>query len=351
MKNGRIQIADRVVGAGSPCLVIAEAGVNHNGDKDTAMALVDAAAGAGADAVKFQTFRTDSLVTRWAPKAAYQRKTTRESESQYEMLRRLELPGGVYRELASHCRDLGILFLSTPFDAQSADLLQEIGVPAFKVPSGEVTNLPLLRHIGSKGKPVILSTGMADIGEVSRAVETLEEAGSRDMVILHCVSSYPAQPDEMNLRAMDTLRQAFGYPVGLSDHTLGFEISLAAVALGAAVLEKHFTLDRNLPGPDHGASLEPEELASMVKAVRKVEAALGSGLKEPSAAERDTARSVRKSLVAAQFIAAGTILEGDMIAVRRPGTGLPPARLPDLIGRKALVDIQEGQLLAEEMVQ
>jgi len=345
-----VLIADRAIGPGQPCFIIAEAGVNHNGDPGMARALVDAAVHAGADVVKFQTFRAVDLVTEWAPKAPYQLERTDAGESQFEMLRQLELSEEVHRDLIRYCQDQGIIFLSTPFDPGSADLLEDLGLPAYKIPSGEVTNLPFIRHIGSKGKPVILSTGMSDLQEVSQAVEVLEETGNADIVLLHCVSSYPTRPEDMNLRAMETLRQTFRYPAGLSDHTSCIEIPIAAVAMGASVLEKHFTLDKSLPGPDHQASLDSEELALMVASVRKVESAMGTGRKEPSSDESDTMRAVRRSLVAARFIPAGTILTDEMIATRRPGIGIPPSGISRLLGRKTLVDLKEGQIIAEEMI-
>lgn len=351
MKINSVQIADRSIGSGNPCFIIAEAGVNHNADMEMAAALIEAAADAGADAVKFQTYRTDQLVTTWAPKAPYQFQTTDAGESQYEMLRRLELSREDHHTITQRCRDLGITFLSTPFDRESADLLEDLDVPAYKIPSGELTNQSLLRHIGSKGRTLILSTGMADLAEVESAVRTLEEAGNREIILLHCVSNYPAKPEEVNLRAMETMRNTFGYNVGFSDHTLGVEVALAAVAMGACVLEKHLTLDRSLPGPDHRASLEPQELISLVAGIRKVEAALGSGEKVPAQSEVETAGAVRKSLVAACHIPAGTVITEAMLAVRRPGTGIPPSRIETLLGRRAVVDIEKSQALTEEMIQ
>jgi sialic acid synthase SpsE len=230
-------------------------------------------------------------------------------------------------------------------------LLEDLDIPAYKIPSGELTNLPLLRHIGSKGRTLILSTGMADLAEVESAVRTLEESGNREIVLLHCVSNYPAKPEDVNLRAMETIRNTFGYNVGFSDHTLGVEVALAAVAMGACLLEKHFTLDRSLPGPDHRASLEPQELISLVDGIRKVETALGSGEKVPAQSEADTARAVRKSLVAACHIPVGTVITEDMLVIRRPGTGISPSRIDKILGRRTTVDIEESQVLTEEMVQ
>jgi len=340
-----ISVAGRIIGPGQPCFIIAEAGVNHNGDLDLARQLIRVAAEAGADAVKFQTFRADALVTADAPKADYQTRLTDSGESQYDMLRRLELSADAHRELMAYCRDHNVLFMSTPFDESGADFLAELGVTVFKIPSGEIINLPFLSHVARLGKPMIVSTGMSRLGEVETAVETIRQAGNAAMVLLHCVSNYPADPADTNLRAMHTLATAFGLPVGYSDHTLGIEVALAAVALGACVIEKHFTLDRTMPGPDHQASLEPSELAAMIRGIRTVEAALGSGYKVPAASEQNTAQVARRSLVAAQDIPAGTVLTESMIAIKRPGTGLPPAMRPYLVGRRARADIPAGSLI------
>jgi N,N'-diacetyllegionaminate synthase len=345
-----IKIGERRIGAGEPCFVIAEAGVNHNGSLDLARRLVDAAVHAGADAVKFQTFRADKLISPAAPKAAYQVETTGTGESQLEMVRKLELPPQAFRELKSCCAQRGILFLSTPFDEESADLLDELGMAAFKVPSGEITNLPLLEHLARKRKPLIVSTGMCDLEEVRTAVECLRRAGARELALLHCVSSYPASAASINLRAMETLRETFAVPVGFSDHALGVDIPLAAVALGACIVEKHLTLDCQLPGPDHRASLEPGDFTAMVEGIRAVEAALGDGIKRPAPEERNTAEVARRSLVAACGIPAGTVLRAEHIAILRPGTGLPPAARPQVIGKRAARDIPAGALLTWEML-
>ena len=345
-----VSIAGRTVGEGRPCFVIAEAGVNHNGDPELARKLIDAAAEAGADAVKFQTFKADRLMVPSAPKAAYQRVATGEAESQFEMIRKLELGDDVFRSLRDYCAKRAILFLSTPFDEGSADLIGEIGVPAFKISSGEVTNLSFLGHVARKGKPVILSTGMADEGEVARAVEAIRAAGNDQLILLQCTSAYPADPADVNLRAMRTMAHSFGVPLGYSDHTLGIEVALAAVAMGACVVEKHFTLDRKLPGPDHKASAEPAELAALVRGIRKVEAALGDGRKAPAASEADTASVARKSLVAAIDIPAGTVLTEDMMKAMRPGTGIPPAEAGRVVGRKAIRDIHQGEIIAWEVM-
>lgn len=345
-----VTIGERKVGPGHPVFIIAEAGVNHNGDIELAKRLVDVAAEAGADAVKFQTFRADRVVSAMAPKAEYQIHTTDPSESQLDMLRRLELSPDAHRELQAYCRERGIIFMSTPFDEESADLLQELDVPTFKIGSGEITNWPFLEYVARKGKPIILSTGMSFLSEVDEAVRVIREAGCDQLVLLHCVSNYPADPADTNLRAMPTMATAFQVPVGYSDHTPGIEVAVAAVALGACVIEKHFTLDKSLAGPDHQASLEPDELRTLVRGIRTVEAALGNGQKEPAASEADTAAVARRSLVAARDIPAGTILTDDLIAIKRPGTGLPPAMRPYLIGRTARTTIPAGALLALEML-
>ncbi|MEZ4731770.1 MAG: N-acetylneuraminate synthase [Caldilineaceae bacterium] len=345
-----IAIGNRLIGPQEPCFLIAEAGVNHNGDIELARQLIDAATRAGADAVKFQTFKASRLVTPNAPKAKYQRAATNGSESQYEMLQRLELSLADHQELIRYCEQQGIIFLSTPFDEESADLLEELGVVAFKIPSGEISNHSYLAHIARKGKPLIISTGMSNLGEVEQAVTTVETAGNAQFTLLHCVSNYPADPADVNLRAMHTLQTAFGAMVGYSDHTLGLEVTLAAVALGAKVIEKHFTLDRTMPGPDHQASLEPDELAALVKGMRTVEMALGHGRKQPTASEKDTAQVARKSLVAAKDLAAHTQLTAEMIQIKRPGTGLPPAMREYLIGRTLKSDVAAGELLQWEML-
>lgn len=345
-----LNIAGRLVGPGRPCLVIAEAGVNHNGRLDLALALVDAAAAAGAEVVKFQTFRAEELTSPGAPKAAYQEQTTGRDQSQQAMLKALELAPAAYAAIRDRCRERGLIFLSTPFDAASANLLAELDVPAFKVPSGELTNLPLLSHIGQKCRPVILSTGMATLGEVGEAVDALRSAGCAELALLHCLSNYPADPAQVNLRAMTAMAEAFGLPVGYSDHTLGLEVPLAAVALGACIIEKHFTLDRDLPGPDHRASATLAELTALVAGVRKVEAALGHGRKEPAPDEAGTRAVARRSLVAAVDIAAGAQLTAAMLALKRPGTGLAPAWLAQVVGRRTAVAIPAGALLSLEML-
>ena len=338
------------IGPNHPCFIIAEAGVNHNGSREMAFRLVDAAVRAQADAVKFQTFVSEQVISAAAPKAAYQRETTGSGESQLEMVKKLEFPPQVFGEIQSYCKSAGILFLSTPFEESSADVLEALDVPAFKIPSGEITNFPFLEHVARKGRPMIVSTGMADLEEVRAAVEVIRNCGNPELILLHCVSSYPANPTSVNLRAMHTLAQEFSVPVGFSDHTLGIEVALAAAALGATVIEKHLTLDKALPGPDHRASLEPNEFAAMVRGIRMVATALGDGRKRPSPEELDTASVARKSLVSTRALASGTILTEDAVAIRRPGTGLAPALRPQLIGRRLSRDVAAGEIFDWEMV-
>jgi N,N'-diacetyllegionaminate synthase len=329
-------------------LIIAEAGVNHNGSTETARQLIEAAAEAGADLVKFQTFSADRLVIGSASKADYQLETTSTSESQHEMIRKLELSREMHEELIAHCKKCRVGFFSTGFDLQSVDLLAELGLDRFKIPSGEITNLPYLRHIGRFGKPVILSTGMARLGEIEAALEALESSGTpRDRVtVLHCNTEYPTPMADVNLKAMLVLRNALGVQVGYSDHTLGIEVPIAAVAMGATVIEKHFTLDRNLPGPDHRASLEPDELKAMVQAIRNIELAVsGDGLKRPSPSESKNLEIVRKSLVAVAHIKVGEPFTEANLGVKRPGSGISPMRWDDFIGRPANRDYQADELI------
>ena len=346
-----IQIQDRFIGNGHPCFIIAEAGVNHNGSLEMALKLVDVAVQAGADAVKFQTFKAERLVTKMAPKAEYQKETTGAGESQLEMLRRLELSTQDHVHLKQYCAEKGILFMSTPFDEQSADFLDELGVSIFKLGSGEVTNLPYLRHVARKMKPLILSTGMSFLSEVDVAVRAISETQNTQLVLLHCVSNYPTSPADANLRAIQTMSTAFQIPVGYSDHTMGYEVPLAAAALGACVIEKHFTLDRTLPGPDQPASLEPGELAGMVKGIRTVESALGHGKKIPAPSEAPIAAVARRSLVASRTIPPGALITAESVAIQRPGTGMAPEFYSFVVGKKARVEIQAGTLLSFEMLE
>lgn len=330
--------------------MIAEAGVNHNGNIQLARELIDVAADAGADAVKFQAFSADRLAAPSAPKAAYQRRSGAPDESQLQMLRRLELPEEAFSALIAYAAARNILFLASVFDEESADALERLNAPAYKIPSGELTNDQLLAHVARKGAPLIISTGMATLEEVRRAVDVCSAAGNRHLVLLHCVSNYPADPADVNLKALETLRREFDLPVGYSDHTEGTAVAFAAVALGACVIEKHFTLSADLPGPDHRASLDPPQLTALVQGIRAVEAARGSGIKHPAAAELETAAVVRKSLVAASNIAIGTTLTPDLIALRRPGSGLAPALLPQVVGRVTRCNVSAGELLSLEML-
>jgi N,N'-diacetyllegionaminate synthase len=328
-------------------LIIAEAGVNHNGDLQMAKRLIDEAAAAGADLVKFQTFNASRLVTSSAKKADYQKQLTDSSESQQTMLQRLELTEAMHHELIRHCANRNIGFLSTGFDIECVDLLIRLGQEQFKIPSGEITNLPYLRHIGQLGKKIILSTGMASLGDIEAAIKVLEEAGTPRclLTVLHCTTEYPTPMTEVNLRAMQSLSAAFSVDVGYSDHTLGFEVAIAAVAMGASVIEKHFTLDRTLPGPDHQASLEPLELSDMVAAIRNIEVALGDGIKRVTPSEAINKPVVRKSLVASRPIKAGEIFTAENLTSKRPGTGISPMRWDDFLGKKALRDFAADELI------
>ncbi|MCX8040721.1 MAG: N-acetylneuraminate synthase family protein [Planctomycetota bacterium] len=326
-------------------MIIAEAGVNHDGDRQRALALVRAAAAAGADAVKFQAFRTADLVTGAAATAAYQQRQTG-AASQAEMLRRLELAAEDFAALKRAAEDAGLIFLCTPFDAASAAMLAELGVLGWKLGSGDLTNFPLLAQVAASGRPLLVSTGMSELDEVEDAAALLAAHGRPPVAWLHCVSQYPAPEAESNLRAMDALRLALGGPVGMSDHSRGLAVALAAVARGAAVIEKHLTLDRAAPGPDHAASLEPDEFAELVRQIRLVEAALGDGRKRPAPCELDTLRVARRSLVAARDLPAGHCLQAGDLAAKRPGTGIPPSRLPSVLGRCLRRALAADQLLA-----
>ncbi len=330
------------------CFIIAEAGVNHNGNLDLALQLVDKAAEAGADAVKFQTFKSEKLVSPKASKANYQVETTGNNESQLDMIRRLELSTSDHEAIIERCKEQGICFLSTPFDLESVDLLESLGVPAYKLPSGEITNLPLLKHVAKTEKMIFLSTGMSYLGEVEQAVNAIRSTSNAEIILLQCVSNYPADPSDVNLRAMHTMAQAFQVEVGYSDHTPGDAVTLAAVALGARVIEKHFTLDRELPGPDHRSSLEPHEITEMVRSVRTVEAALGNGIKAPAKSEANTASVARKSLVIVRDMSAGERLGTGDIAILRPGTGLAPSLFESVLGRTLGSNIESGTPLQWE---
>lgn len=328
--------------------IIAEAGVNHNGSLDLAKRLICAAAEAGADAVKFQTFKTEALVTRSAAKADYQKQATGAAESQFDMLKRLELDEAAHHELVSACRSYGIAFLSTAFDFESLDLLVRLGVDVWKIPSGEITNLPYLRRIGGLRQRVILSTGMSTLPEIRAARDVVVQSGTRpaDVTLLHCTTEYPAPLEDVNLLALRTLSEVFPEsPVGYSDHTEGIAVSLAAAALGATVIEKHFTLDQTLPGPDHRASLEPAELQALVRGVRSISLALGSADKRPSAGELKNRAVARKSLVARCEIRKGELFTPENLDVKRPGTGVSPMRWDEVVGTKAGRDYRPDELV------
>ena len=331
-----------------PTLIIAEAGVNHNGSIELAFELIDAASEAGADVVKFQTFKAENLVTRSAAKADYQLGTTDSKETQFEMIKKLELSYDIHLKLISRCKEKGIRFSSTGFDTSSVDVLIELGVDFLKVPSGEITNLPYLRHVGSKGLPIILSTGMSSMQEVASALQILEKAGARkhDINVLHCNTEYPTPMEDVNLRAMLSMENKLGVKVGYSDHTLGIEIPIAAVAMGATVIEKHFTLDRTMEGPDHAASLEPDELKQIVYSIRNIEKAMGDGQKKPSKSEQANMGVARKSIVASKNIKIGEQFTEENLAVKRPGTGISPLRWDELLGIESNKDFQADELIS-----
>lgn len=329
--------------------IIAEAGINHNGNIEIAKKLIDAAVIAGADAVKFQTFKAEKLVTQFAVKAKYQQKNTSSSESQFEMLKKLQLSTANYRELFLYCKQKNIIFMSTPFDEESADFLEKIGMKIFKIPSGEITNIYLLQHIAKKKKSIILSTGMADLGEIEKAVNWIYTINSMaDLTLLHCTSSYPAATEDVNLSAIKTMRKVFGLPVGYSDHTIGIEIPIAAVAIGATVIEKHFTLDKNMEGPDHKTSLEPPELKTMVKAIRNVEKAIGDGIKKITLSEKNTKEVSRKSLTAKRNIKSGEVIKINDIDIKRPGTGISPEFKEIIAGMQVKKNIKVDSIIKWE---
>ena len=328
-------------------IIIAEAGVNHNGSIELAKKLIDVAVEAGADFVKFQTFKAETLVIQTADKAEYQKEITDTDESQFEMIKKLELDRKTHEELIDYCKQMDIQFLSTAFDHDSIDLLDEINTPLFKIPSGEITNLPYLRHIGKMGKPIIMSTGMSTLDEVHNALNILIESGTEkeQITILHCNTEYPTPMKDVNLKAMLTIKDELGVNIGYSDHTLGVEVSIAAVAMGATVIEKHFTLDRNMPGPDHAASLEPEELKAMVTAIRNIEKSMGDGEKKPSSSETKNIAVARKSIVAKTSIKKGELFTEENLTVKRPGTGISPMGWDTVIGKAASSDYEMDDLI------
>lgn len=327
--------------------IIAEAGDNHNGDYNLALKLVDKAVEAGADCVKFQTFVTENVISKFAEKADYQKENTGEEESQYEMVKKLELSFEQFRMIKAYCDNKGIMFLSTPFDLDSIDFLEELDIPFWKIPSGEITNLPYLEKIARTKKDIILSTGMSTMEEIEKALAVLRENGAGEITLLHCNTEYPTPFEDVNLRAMKTMKETFATKVGYSDHTVGIEVPVAAVAMGAAVIEKHFTLDKNMEGPDHKASLEPEELKAMVASIRNIEKALGVSEKKPSPSEIKNINIARKSIVAKRAIKEGEILTEENLYIKRPGNGISPMRWYEIIGTKAVKDFVEDELIVE----
>ena len=331
----------------SKVFIIAEAGVNHNGSLDLAKKLIDVASESGANAVKFQTFKAEKLVSKNAQKADYQKQTTNKTESQFDMIKKLELDMDTHKELIAYCETKNIMFLSTPFDHDSIELLNDLGLEIFKIPSGEITNLPYLRHIGKLNKKVILSTGMANIGEIEDALDILICAGTKkeNITVLHANTMYPTPMEDVNLKAMVTIGNTFDIAFGYSDHTLGIEVDIAAVAMGASCVEKHFTLDKMMEGPDHKASLEPHELKSMIKAIRNIELALGSCVKKPSKSEIPNMQIARKSIVAKIEIKKGDKLSEENITIKRPGNGINPMRWDEVVGTIAAKDYKEDELI------
>ena len=328
-------------------LIIAEAGVNHNGSIQLAKKLIDKAVFSGADAVKFQTFKAKNVVSKNAPKADYQKQTTNLRESQFDMIKRLELDDRAHQELIAYCKEVKIMFLSTPFDLDSVDLLNELGLQIFKIPSGEITNLPYLRRIGSLNKKVILSTGMSDLKEIGEAIKILTNTGTlkENITVLHANTMYPTPMEDVNLRAMQTIQNKFDVAVGYSDHTLGIEVDIAAVAMGATIIEKHFTIDKTMDGPDHKSSIDPEELNAMVSSIRNIEKALGSSIKKPSKSEKPNIIMARKSIVASKSIKKGELFTENNLTTKRPGTGLSPMEWDSIIGKVAKRDYQIDDLL------
>ncbi|MBE5924466.1 MAG: N-acetylneuraminate synthase [Lachnospiraceae bacterium] len=328
--------------------IIAEAGVNHNGDIDIALQMIDKAKECGVDCIKFQTFKTEKLVTKDAKKAEYQVLNTENADSQFSMLKALELSFEDFKILKEHCDEVGIDFMSTPFDMESVDVLEKLGVKEYKMSSGDITNKQLLEYVASKNKPMIISTGMCDMDEVKEAVGWIENMGNKDITLLHCTSNYPAPYEEVNMLSMLTLKNAFPYPVGYSDHTKGVIIPITAVAMGAKVIEKHFTLDKNMKGPDHKASLDVAELKDMVDAIRIVEVSKGDGIKAPAKSELSTRSVARKSIVAKAAKRKGDVLTSDDITIKRPGDGIPPKYMDEIIGKELVRDIAQDELLQFE---
>lgn len=345
-----IKIQKRLIGEGEPCFIIAEAGVNHNGNLDTAKELVKIAKNAGADAIKFQIYKTDSIVSKTARKAEYQ-KLTDEHKTQYDMLKKLELTGDDFKELADYSKELGIMFLSSPFDKQSADILESLDVPAYKIASGEITNYPLLKHIALKKKPMIISTGMATMSEIENAIAFVKQNGLNQLIILHCITSYPSRIEDLNLKVIQSMKIDLDVPIGFSDHSHGIYAPIAAIALGSSLIEKHFTLDKNMQGPDHKASLEPEELNDMIEIIRKIEISLGDGRKRVTEEEMRIREVARKSIVAMCDIPPGVAITEEMLDVKRPGKGLEPHYFFKLLGKKTLTLINKDEVISLNMIE
>lgn len=344
------KIDNKYIGEPNKVFIIAEAGVNHNGDINLAKKMVDKAKDAGVDAVKFQTFKSERLVTQTAKMAEYQKNNIGKEESQFHMLKKLEVSFEEFEEIKDYCKEKEILFLSTPFDIESAIFLDSIGMEAFKIGSGDLTNIPLLEKVAKFNKPIILSCGMSSMGEIEDAINAVKVNGNNEIAMLHCTSNYPAPIESINLSAMKTIENAFKVIIGYSDHTEGITIPVAATALGAKIIEKHFTLDKNMEGPDHKASLDPQELKSMVEAIRKVELAMGNGIKECTTSEENTKEVARKSIVAGRNIRAGEILKEENLDFKRPGNGLSPKLYKELVGRKAIKDICKDEIINFGMI-
>lgn len=345
-----IIIGNKTISEHSPVFIIAEGGVNHNGDLEMARKLLEEAAVCGVDCVKFQTFKAERVVTKNAPKAQYQMGTTDKAESQLAMLEKIELKPEHHVELKKHAEKLGMIFLSTPYNFEDIDFLESIGVLAYKAASGQIVELPFLRKIAKTHKPIFLSTGMATIAEIDSALKVIYREGNDKVVLLQCTTNYPSRTEDANLRVIQTFRSAFDMLTGYSDHTIGDEAAIAAVALGAKVIEKHFTLDKNLPGPDHSSSMTPEELKSLVEKVRRTESALGSAQKEPAEVERENVIGMRRSIVASRDIRSGEMISEDNITFKRPATGLSPQFYDIIIGKKAAKDISSDELLQMDMI-
>ncbi|MGH4052854.1 MAG: N-acetylneuraminate synthase [Clostridium sp.] len=346
-----LNIGNKVIGDGNPVFIIAEAGVNHNGDISIAKKMVDKAAFAGVDAIKFQTFKTEKLVTQYADMAEYQKCNTGKVDSQFNMLKELELSYENFIEIQEYCKYKKIMFLSTPFDFESVDFLWSIGMEAFKISSGDLTNIPFLKHIAKYDKPIILSSGMASLSEIEEAINVINYLDNKDVAVLHCTSNYPAKLENVNLNAINTIKNAFKIVAGYSDHTKEITISIAATVLGANIIEKHFTLDKCMNGPDHKASLNPIELKNMVIAIRNVEMALGNGIKRHTASEVDTMKAARKSIVASRYIKQGECIKIIDLDYKRPGTGLSPKFYNYIIGKKTKRDIKMDEQISFNMVE